>query len=285
MTDLDLLVDDDGKIWRTGSPALMRNLRIEERDYDLTRYLIRNLGFARFRSRRSDSRILIQPRFMTKATYESLVHVMVQNDPRRFAIEAIDTPRPIEIVPDLEDAVARLGDLATMGGNVQRKDFYREPFSLNRLRQDVRLKPISWVLNRWRALEGGAPDMERVLGDPILNGRALMFRMGGTKNGILEYVGDGFPTFSAASRISMLGSDSSKQPDPRYGLTAAAAYQETISNQAPKFELIDAIIRVPGQIARRYRYERLLLPWRRGGTTFVSVTSILRAKFDVVSDT
>jgi hypothetical protein len=115
MTDLDLLVDDYGKVWRTGSPALLRNLRIEEREYDLTSYLIRNLGFARFRIRRTDSRIMVQPRFLTKATCESLVHVMVQNDPRRFAIEAIDMAMPIEIVPDLEDAVARLGDPGDIG--------------------------------------------------------------------------------------------------------------------------------------------------------------------------
>jgi hypothetical protein len=127
-------------------------------------------------------------------------------------------------------------------------------------------------------------DMEKILNNPVLQGRALMLRMGNDPKGLLEYVGDGFPSFSASSRISMLGNDPSRQPDPRYGLKAYAAYRETYAEQAPRLELVEAVIMLPGQVPRRNRYERLLLPWRRGGAEFVSGVSVLRSIFDVAAE-
>jgi hypothetical protein len=285
-TGNDIILDDTGRVWQTGSTALLQSLHVGRRDYDLTQYLIRNLGFVRFRTFRSDVRITLRPRFLTKAAYESLVHVMVTQERERTVIEIVDTPNRVEIIPGLEDAAARLADLATIGGNIAREDFHREALSFHRLRQDPRLSPLSAMMRRWRCSGGNIQtDFATTFGDPDLRGRAMVIRMVGDGRGIVEYAGHGFTCFDPAWCRSVLGHDMSEQPDPQYGENIAAAYSETHFAQKPRLEFVEAVIRVPGCSARRSRYERLLLPWRRGSAMFVSTVSVLRTSFSTAAPT
>ncbi len=283
---VDLLLDDNGRVWQTGSQALLDSLHVGRRDYDLTQYLIRNLGFVRFRTLRSDARITLQPRFLTKAAYESLIQVMVEQDRDRTVIEIVDAPNRVEIIPGTEDAAARLADLATIGGKITRSDFYREELSFSRLSGAPRLAPLAGMLRRWRRCRGAIrTDLASVFGTPDLRGRAMVMRMTSDSHGIVEYFGDGFAWADADWRHSVLGNDPSGQPDPQYGQNVAAAYAETHIAQMPRLEFVEALIRVPGCPPRRSRYERLLLPWRRGGCQFVSVVSVLRTSFPAAADT
>jgi hypothetical protein len=285
ITGSDLIVDDNGRIWRTGSRALLDSLHVAEPEADLTRYLIRNLGFVRIRTTRSGVRITLRPRFLTKAALEAIVFQMVTLEHERFVIEIADIPNRVEIIPGLEDAAARLADLASVAGNITREDFYREEISLHRLRGNPRLSPLVGLLQRWRRGKGNLrTDLATEFGDPALRGRATVMRMTGDTGGVIEYCGDGFTWSEASWRHTMVGHDASGHPDPQYGQNFWAGYLETQRAQAPRLEFIEAVIRVPGYPARRSRYERLLLPWRRDGCQFVSVVSVLRTSFPTVSD-
>jgi hypothetical protein len=277
---MDLILDDNGRVWQTGSRALLDSLHIAGHEFDLTHYLIRNLVFVRFRTFRSGVRITLSPRFLTMAAYEALVFQMVAQEHDRFVIEIIDTRNRVEIVPGLEDAAARLADLATVGGNISREDFYREELSLGRLRGSPRLSPLVGMLHQWQRSRGSmCADLAIQFGDPALRGRVFVMRMlDGTKS-VVEFVGDGFAMFDAARRHSMVGQDPRRQPDPKYSENASVAYRETHVAQTPRLEFIEAVIRVPGCPAYRSRYERLLLPWYLKGTGFVSVASVLRTSF------
>jgi hypothetical protein len=280
----DLILDDSGRVWRTGSQALMDSLRIGRRDYDLTRYLIRNLGFVRFRTIRTDACVTLHPRFLTRPAYESLIHLLVSHDCDRTIIERADVPNRVEIIPGVEDAAARLADLATAGGQLTRADFFREELSLQRLRDDRRLSALSRVMRRWRSTRGELRgDFAATFGDPALRGRTMVIRFTDDLRGAVEYAGDGFTCFDPSWRSSVLGHDMSEQPDPQYGQQIATAYVETHVAQSPHLEFVEAVIRVPGCSARRSRYERLLLPWRRDGARFVSAVSVLRTSFTTVS--
>ena len=282
---IDFIIDDAGAVWRTGSRALMDSLRITGHSFDLTSYVIRNLGFVRFRVFRSDVRITLSPRVLTAAAYEALVLQMVAQERDRFVIEIIDAANRIEIIPGLEDAAARLADLATEGGNISREDFYREHLSLERLRGNARLSPLAGLLSQWRRCKGDIPTgLADAFGDPALRGRAIVMQMTGDTTGVIEYVGDGFAWADDSWRDAMLGHDASGQPDPRYGQNFWAGYLETQAAQTPRLEFVEAIIRVPGYTPRRSRYERLLLPWRKDGRKFVSVVSVLRTSFPAARD-
>ena len=282
---LDLVVDDNGRVWQTGSRALMDSLHVAGLQRDLTQYLIRNLGFVRIHTTRSGVRITLRPRFLTKAAFEALVFQMVSLEHERFVIEIADAPGVIEIIPGVEDAAARLADLASVGGNITRTDFHREEMSLHRLRGSPRLSPLGGLLRRWRRTQGKLrTDLATEFGDPALLGRAIVMRMTGDAEGVIEYVGDGFNWADASWRNAMVGHDANGQPDPRYGQNFWAGYLETQRAQAPRLEFVEAVIRVPGYPARRSRYERLLLPWRRGSNQFVSVVSVLRTSFPTASD-
>ena len=284
-TGLDLIVDDNGRVWRTGSRALLDSLHVAGLERDVTHYLIRNLGFVRIHTTRSGVRITLRPRFLTKAAFEALVFQMVTLEHERFVIEIADAPNRIEIIPGLEDAAARLADLASVGGNITRTDFHHEEMSLHRLRGNPRLSPLVGLLQRWRRSRGNLrTDLATEFGDPALLGRAIVMRVTGETEGIIEYVGDGFIWADIAWRHAMVGHDASELPDPQYGQNCWTGYLETQRAQAPRLEFIDALIRVPGYPARRSRYERLLLPWRRGSSQFVSVVSVLRTSFPTVSD-
>jgi len=263
----------------------MDSLHVAGPMLDLTHYLIRNLGFVRLRATRSGVQITLRPRFLTRPAYEALVLQMVELDPDRFIVRIEDTPSRVEIIPGIEDAAARLADLASVGGDIARDEFYREELSLDRLRDNPRLSPLADLLRRWRRGRGILHgDLDAEFGDPALRGRAIVKRMIEGTAGVYEYVGDGFPSYDATWRRAMLGQDARGQPDPRYSRHGAAGYVETHAAQMPRLELVDAVIKVPGCLTYRRRYERLLLPWRRGATPFVSVVSVLRTSFPITSD-
>ena len=280
MVGSDIVIDDRGQSWPTGSAALLRSLHIDRCDFDLPRYLIRNLGFVRLRTVRTDARITLYPKFLTKAAYESLVCAMVAQDATRHIIERVDESQRIEIVPGVEDAAARLADLAAAGGEVLRGDYYNEEISLSRLRGSRRLAPLSTLMRRWRATRGTLPgNFDAVFGDEALGGRTMVVRMVGDERGIVEYAGSGFSCFTPDWRRSVIGRDIREQPDGRYGRLVAQAYMRAHASRTPRLELVEAVIRTPGRPLRRSRYERLLLPWRLNGGTYVSAVSVLRTSF------
>lgn len=280
MGSTDIVIDDTGRSWTTGSAALLHSLNIVSHDFDLTRFLIRNMGFVRLRSVRSDARITLHPRFLSRAAYESLVCAMVEQDATRYIIERLDESDRIEIIPGVEDAAARLADLAAAGGQVRRADYYSEELSLTRLRGSRRLAPLSGLMRRWRASRGLLPgNFDSVFGDSALGGRTMVVRMVGEERGIVEYAGSGFSCFTPDWRRSVIGRDIREQPDHRYGRLVAQAYARTCASKVPRLELVEAVIRTPGQPLRRSRYERLLLPWRLNGSVFVSAASVLRTSF------
>lgn len=282
---MDLILDDNGRIWRTGSRALMDSLHVAGPGLDLTHYLIRNLGFVRLQVTRSGVHVTLRPRFLTKAAYEALVFQMVELEHDRFIVQIVDTPSRVEIIPGVEDAAARLADLASAGGAIAREDFYSQELSLHRLRDNPRLFPLAAVLRRWRRGRGIVGcDFDAEFGDPALRERVIVKRMGDGTEGIYEHVGNGYPSYDADSRHAMLRHGEKGQPDPRYSRLGGTGYLEVYASQAPRLELIDAAIRVPDCPVSRGRYERLLLPWRRGGKAFVSSISVLRTSFTVPTD-
>lgn len=280
MTSLDLMIDEAGQTYQTGSNALLRSLHIERRDFDLTQYLIRNMGFVRFRRMRGDARITLYPKFLTRAAYEALAWVIVEQECARHILEHPEDPTRMEIIPGVEDAIARLGALASTGGEVVRADFYNEELSLRRLHSTRRLAPLARLMRRWRANHGSAPvQMDRLFADPVLRGRSIVVRMLNDERGIVEYAGDGFSCFDSDWHDSVIGRDIWEQPDPHYGHRVAEAYTKTCRSNEPRLEFVEAAIRTPGCPLRRSRYERLLLPWRSRGASFVSAVSVLRTSF------
>jgi hypothetical protein len=283
---VDLILDDNGRVWRTGSRALMESLHVVRPVLDLTHYLVRNLGFVRLQTTRSGVRITLHPRFLTREAYEALVFQMIALELDRFIVQIVDGPGRVEIIPGVEDAAARLADLASVGGNITRQDFYREELSLHRLRDNPRLSPLADLLRRWRRRQGIIRrDLAAEFGDPVLRGRVVVKRIVDETGGVYEYVGDGFPSYDATWREAMLGRDATAQPDAQYARHTATAQLETDVAETPRLETVDAVIRVPGCPVYRRRYERLLLPWRRGDARFVSVASVLRTSFAIPSDT
>jgi hypothetical protein len=275
----DILIDDNGECWETGSHQLYVNLRCDRRDFDLANYAIRNLGFVRVRCLGPNLRITLRPDFLTRPAFETLAWKMSTRERTRFVVEVADEHSHLEMIPDLEDAVARIADLAAGGGAIIRPDFFCEELSLDRL-TDHRRGRLNRLIKTWRALRGTMP-ANRLLPfqQSDLADRVVLVRMQPDQRGVIAHAGRGFTCFDSSWQERVIGCDLEEQPDPGYGKRVAASYRETHAVERPRLELVDAVIKVPGCPVRRSRYERLLLPWRSDGAMFVSSVSVIRTSF------
>jgi hypothetical protein len=278
-TGHDILIDDGGQCWETGSHQLYANLKCDRRDFDLANYAIRNLGFVRVRSLGPNLRITLRPDFLTRPAFETLAWKMSVRERTRFVVEVADEHGHLEMIPDLEDAVARIADLAAGGGAIIRPDFFCEELSLDRL-TDHRRGRLNRLIKMWRTLRGNMPE-DRLLPfrQSDLGDRVVLVRMHPDKRGVIAHAGCGFTCFDPTWQESVIGRNLEEQPDPGYGRQVAASYRATHAVERPRLELVDAVIKVPGCPVRRSRYERLLLPWRSEGAMFVSSVSVIRTSF------
>jgi hypothetical protein len=176
-TGHDILIDDGGQCWETGSHQLYANLKCDRRDFDLANYAIRNLGFVRVRSLGPNLRITLRPDFLTRPAFETLAWKMSVRERTRFVVEVADEHGHLEMIPDLEDAVARIADLAAGGGAIIRPDFFCEELSLDRL-TDHRRGRLNRLIKMWRTLRGNMPE-DRLLPfrQSDLGDRVVLVRM------------------------------------------------------------------------------------------------------------
>ncbi len=274
----DILIDDDGECWETGSRQLLEHLKCDLPDFDLTSYAVRNLGFVRVRVVGANLRITLRPAFLTRPAFEAVAWQMSVQERERFVVEVAEEDSHFEIIPDLEDAVARVADLAG-GGVIIRPDFFCEELSLDRLREHRRSR-LQRLAKTWRALQGHLPDDWLLpFRQCDLAERVVLVRMQTDQRGVVVLAGRGFTCFDPSWQTAVIGRDLEEQPDPGYGKRVADSYRLTHAIERPRLELVDAVIKVPGCPVRRSRYERLLLPWRSGAEMFVSSVSVIRTSF------
>jgi hypothetical protein len=207
------------------------------------------------------------------------VKQMIAADCRRFVFEMWPSAPHLEIIGNLNDAVARLEDLLD-GGYAQRTDpILCEPLSLGRLRHPKRA-PLCSLIKQWKRMRG------QLGRNPLLPfeeagvaKRTVLTRSYGEGRALIEFFGPRLDVFDPGWIDRAIGLDIEDQPDPVYGEGSARGYHEVQVLEQPRLELVDAVINAPGRPRQRSRYERLVLPWKAAdGTLFVSGASLLRTR-------
>lgn len=275
------VIDGEGEVWLEGSRSFRRRFGDPSPDFDLAGYAVRNFGCIHMRLQGDTARFRIQPGAISVKAFAQAVKMMVDEPCDRYIFDGAMPAPHLEMVRNLNDAVARLEDFVEGVREHRDSIVASELLSLERLRHPKRAM-LRDLLTQWRRLHGRLPS------DPLVPfrsagvlGRAILARPrpGGTK---IRFFGPQLDVYDAGWPERAIGLDLEAQPDPTYGAWSAQGYQEVRLAARPRLELVDAVIREPAKPALRHRYERLLLPWQAAdGSALVSGTSILRTRFSV----
>jgi hypothetical protein len=279
----DYFVDPEGQVLPAHIYLLARKVGYRRPDFDLRGYAIRNLGWIWVRRRAGLMRIALRPLGFGRATFEAAMRLMIEEEESgcRFVFDRFDDSHTIDVLSNANDAIAHFEDLMSFAGESSyRATYFSEQLSLARLRSPKR-RVLQDLIKNWKKMRGELADDDvlepfRAVGS---NERFVLARSSRSR-GTIAHFGTGITVFGQNWNDFVAGRELEEQPDPRYGECSAKAYHEVHHAERPRLELVDALIRPPGQTVQRCRYDRLLLPWRSGsGATFVSSTSVLRTRF------
>jgi hypothetical protein len=280
----DCFVDPEGNVLPAHIYLLARKLGYRQPDFDLRGYAIRNLGWIWIRRRPGLMRIALRPLGFSRATFEAAMRLMIEEDEDsrfRFVFDRHDDSQMIDVLSNANDAIAHFEDLMSFAGESSyRATYFSEELSLTRLRHPKR-RVLQDLIKNWKRMRGElSPDEVLEPFRAVGSNERFVVARSSKSRGTIAHFGTGITVFGQNWNDSVAGRELEEQPDRNYGESSAKAYHEVHHAKRPRLELVDALIRPPGQTVQRCRYDRLLLPWRSGnGTTFVSSTSVLRTRF------
>jgi hypothetical protein len=278
------VIDNEGRVWTAGSRELHRHFGYPQPDFDLVDYAVRNFGCIHVRMHGTAMRIRLSPGAIGQKAVAATARMMIDDPCDRYVFEFGMTSPYLEIVSNLNDALARLEAFRDVVELRCGSIVVGEELSLGRLRHPKR-RQLRDLIKEWKSRRGFLTrDLLAPFQAPGLVGRTIMTRIarGGAR---VEYFGPRLDVYEPGWSLSVVGRYLCEQPDPEYGESSARGYEEVALAERPRLELVDAVIRTPGRRPLRSRYERLLLPWKAAdGATFVSGASVVRTRFSVGID-
>jgi hypothetical protein len=236
-------------------------------------HAVRSLGHVSLHISPRRFRVRLRPDGLSWGAYQQLISILLDDDkPVVLDIEGVG---PTELYDKVDDAIARIDDLRAMNiratGTRWRPSFISDPLSLERLKTapsiGLRAAHRGWV--RCRGMLNRAA-LRRLLDAP-LSAPMLLARIDGDGRPSAETWPRYIALYAESQLPAVIGRPFDEHPLHTYSALAAHGYRETARDEAPRLELIEAVVR-PGEHAPiRMRYERLLLPWRaEDGTRYVS---------------
>lgn len=278
--DMEMLIGPNGRIWYPNSRELSNYLGYHGGDFDVVSYCIRNLGFAAVAIFARYTRIRFQPALLPAACLQRVLEIILYRAPQRVVLERAATLfAPLEVFHNINDAVARLRTLqiATPGEGEPSDSPTIVRLSLDRLR-DPKRAGMQAAFEMWKKARryANTQTVTQIAANSLFGGGAVAW-MPGQDRCLIEAWPQTYGKYGKLSYDSLLGRDVRDLPDSRYILPTTRSYFSVVHDQAPRLELIEALVTHPDGSMFWSRYERLLLPWRTGASdTFVSSMPALR---------
>ena len=196
----------------------------------------------------------------------------------RFMMHVVSDPPRTEIVGELDDAMAMLGDTAGLPSSNQAQRFSKEALPMARLNDELGLVHLNQLYKAWKSSNGRlTPEVSDQL-ERITLGRSMLARMAGQAAVVVQF-GHGYKNIDPGWCEYAIGRPVQELPDREYGAWVATSMTATHESRRPQLELVEADLERIGLAPVRVRYERLMLPWRDGNVAFVGSASSLRASF------
>ena len=274
---VDLMIDQKGRIWRTGSEALHNWHGLTAEVGDLTSYLLRNMGYVRvrFQPMMNSVTVSLRPEFVGEMTILALAEYLLVQFPTRLAVELIENEPYLQIVGDVEDLLAIVAERSDPKCLLRRRTYFEQPLSLVELSRNQRLLPLKQRYLQWCKARARLVDVEAA--SAISIPQEFSARIHPHRAELFE-IGDGYP-LPAASLGRNIGGSVHEQRDQAYGAWVTECLLAAVHEDEPRLEMVEATLCPPDGKPLRVRYERLLLPWSSRAGRIVTSASVTRTIF------
>ncbi len=278
MAEFDVLVDEAGTVWTAGSVELHAHHNTLGSRVDLSSYLVRNLGHARFRLSKQGSQayVAFRPGELNKPTIFRVSELLIHSQCHRVTIEYVEDPPYLQHSSDFDDAIAILFDQDACPGR-RRPQYFRQTLSLDRLGSEPRLAECAARFGHWQRSRGRVTAKSEGALLSAAADRHTTTRVHGSFT-TFESLGRGYSQI-IASGSSLEGKRVEDYPDRAYGRWVDDCTLNAAFHEKPVLEMIEVTIRMPDARPLRVRHERLLLPWHGRGSSYVSSTAAARVIF------
>lgn len=275
-----LLIGPDGKIFYPGTQGFFQYIGYFGQDIDLISYAIKNLGFAAIAIFPRYTRIRFQPALFPAACLQTLLETILYNGKPRFVLERVGSSfAPLEIIQNLNDTVARLVSL--QAATSDNEGLPGSPtiigLSLDRI-HDPKRAGMRAAFDIWKR-ENRYVTSENIsiISENVAFGGGGMVWMPGRDRCLIEAWPKSYKSYGERSCDDFIGHDVRDLPDSAYIVPTTRGYFTAAHQQAPRLELIEALVTRHDGSKFWSRYERLILPWRTSAAdTFVSSVPLIR---------
>jgi hypothetical protein len=281
-----VVFDDAGRGWDEKSLELRRQIHCRRPDFDLTTYLIDNLGFVALSWKvRSACTIRLRPALASPTGLAAALYALADLAPTRIVISHPSEACGNELFADLGRAIARIEELVAAAREATVPPaFLKRELALNALLETS--GPLSTLLQRW--VDGDMaydPAKHRELLYGELHGRFMVVEPDADCHRlIIADIGPGFVVYDEPWLRIARGLPIEHQPDYAYGCWARDVFERVLESERPCVDDIDAMIARPRLNDHvRARYRRLVLPYRHGpsGTPCLLSASIVDVGIDL----
>jgi len=277
-----VLIDGDGEIRSIGAPEVPRCAKAGGCDYDWPDRAAREFGFVLVRERATSMQIWLHPPLVTEAALAALFYHMAEARPERLLLSYLLGDWHYEVIRTAGEAMLRIEDLVLTARESRPAGRYHaqsHPSNLLRHSSYAHWAPMVAV---WGLTGGRLPDRPcEMLRSWSLQDQALVLRNPPVSDRLLlEHHGGACSLHDPYRDTAWIGRDFEDQHDHQFAAAVANAYRTALGSREPRFEAVDAVVRTPGRLDRRSRYDRLILPWQSAtGERIVTSLWKLRASY------
>lgn len=255
-----VIIDDLGEEQPWPSARLIRDLDCSRADFDALDYIVRNMGYVLIIDSPQFVRLRLRPLLVSSRTVAALFYYLAERRPRRAAISWFDEARHDEVCGDPKDLFRRLTDIL----HASTRAAAAEPFMATRRSMDAILSPAGHpfepLLRGW--LKGAREDLLEIARTCGLWDRAMIAeRDPGRGDFVFRHSGGAIQLYGAAWGEKAVGRRISEQPDAAYGEWIERGCGAVDDARSARVELVHAAVTSPEGELRRWRYERLMLPF------------------------
>jgi hypothetical protein len=241
---------------------------------------VKNLGFVHLKPGPDGLTVSMRPGLVSRLAMIGAIDVIARSRPPRVLVCSVPRLRAPETFADLDEALARIEELAELGVGRTIRPLY----DATRCRLDDidtaaggRMQPL---LRLWNAADRGwRPTVDEEFRRTQMLERSLVCseepRVAGL---VIRHWGRTVDLVRGQWQRVAAGRAIESCPIPVIGSLLAHTYRQTIADAEPRLDVVDLVIEtLDRQIVRRRRYDRLVLPWKgKGGRSVVTAVGFPR---------
>jgi hypothetical protein len=261
------LIDDNGCMADSQSPALRRDLNAWHIGDGFTDYAVRNLGFVAVQLHGAPGALAVhvrlRPSHVSPVAFSGLMYWLSDKQPRRVMLSRLDDGAwHSEVLGDCMMATPKLATLVKRAQCGRKDDFLAKQTAIENFAPEHPLRAL--LSARGDLAEAVARldlDAVRAIAGPLVQGRfTLSTADQALRRVVVRSVGNGYSAETNYWLNRIIGHRLTDLPDSDYGGWASDAYAQAMSTGIPQADAIDIFVEWPFEGRRRYRNHRLLLP-------------------------